>query len=39
MCGKGIVKDNAQVYSESAAKASDLFIKDGFTIMENFLAK
>jgi 2,3-bisphosphoglycerate-independent phosphoglycerate mutase len=39
MYGIGIKKDNIKNYSEPAAKESRLFLKDGFRIMEAFLAK
>jgi 2,3-bisphosphoglycerate-independent phosphoglycerate mutase len=37
--GKGITKDNIESYSESAAKESRLFLKDGFKILEVLLGK
>jgi 2,3-bisphosphoglycerate-independent phosphoglycerate mutase len=39
MCGDGIKKDDIQTYSESSAKKSSLFIKEGYRIMENFIAE
>ncbi len=39
MYGKGIQKDGIESYGESAARESKLFLKDGFKIMETFLAK
>jgi len=39
MCGQDIEKDDIVSYSESSAKASKLFLKQGFKIMELLLGK
>jgi 2,3-bisphosphoglycerate-independent phosphoglycerate mutase len=39
MCGRDIEKDDIVSYSESSAKASKLFLKQGFKIMELLLGK
>jgi 2,3-bisphosphoglycerate-independent phosphoglycerate mutase len=39
MCGKGVIKDAIQNYGESSVRESELFLKDGFRIIELLLAK
>jgi 2,3-bisphosphoglycerate-independent phosphoglycerate mutase len=38
MCGQGIEKGNIQNYAEASARESDIFIKDGFKIIELLFA-